>query len=249
MLLETDELIEVLSFLKMMGPALGINLQPLKVKVLLPQQEDYLTGQSIHCRLTTPGGSHRLDPQNVILHPSNDPFLPYSQYGAVLLGSPIGTDEYCINFFKDVLNKLRVEANHITSLEDTQSAFLLLKYCFSQKIQHFLRTVPPYLTMPHLAKPFNDLLRCTLTKLLKLDHLTDMEFQQALLDISEGGLGIGVHPFTAHVSFSGSFIESFSSIEEKIRSIRTSINHQVLSLRTKSLSITFNIILTMQTLF
>ena len=91
MLQETEELFEALSLLKMTGPALGINLQPLKVKVLLPQQKDCLTARSIHCRLTTPGGSHRLDPQNVILHPTNDPSVPNSQYGAALLSSPLGT--------------------------------------------------------------------------------------------------------------------------------------------------------------
>ena len=219
----------MLSFLKMMGPSLGIHLQPTKVKVLLSKQDDIELALSIKFRLTAPSGSHGLNPDNILIHPDNDTSIPLSEYGAILLGSPVGTDDYCIGFCTDLITKLEDEATKIKDLPDTQSAFLLLKYCFSQKIQHLLRTVPPHITRPHLLKPFNNIIRSILTSLLKLNHLTHTQFKQTKLDISDGGLGIGLSLVTPQASFAASFIESFTSIEENIPSIRLAITNSDLS--------------------
>ena len=151
----------------------------------------------------------------IILYPTSDLSVPYSQYGAVLLGSPIGTDEYCINFFKDVLNKLRVEANHITSLQRS--------FCWNIV---FLKRFSIFFAQCHLIS------QCLISPspLMIYQNTEARSFNwHAVLASSARHFwrrpwNRSSHPFTAHVSFSGSFIESFSSIEEKIRSIRTSIN-------------------------
>ena len=223
MLLETNELYEILSFLKTVGPDLGIHLKPSKVKVLLSQQQDSATAERIHRELTSTAGPHCLDPANVLIHPNNNPSLPLSSYGVVLLGSPVGSDEFCISFLRDLLDQLRNEAEKIKELSNTQSAFLLLKYSFSKKIQHLLRTIPPPITVLHLINPFNDLLRNLLATILNLNHLTDVQFQQSTLDVADGGLGLGDFEFTSHSAFAASFIESFPAIEEKIASIKAVI--------------------------
>ena len=65
MLLETNELYEILSFLKAVGPDLGIHLKPSKVKVLLSQQQNPAIVERIHMELTSITGPHCLDPSNV----------------------------------------------------------------------------------------------------------------------------------------------------------------------------------------
>ena len=180
-------------------------------------------------RLTSPTGSHRLTEANVLIHPQNDPSFSESLYGAVLLGSPVGSDAFCINFLNETLSKLKDEAQKLMELNDSQSAFLLLKKCFSNKIQHLLRTTPPRLTISHLIDPFNALVHKIFANILKIDRLSDVVFQQCQLDVSDGGLGLGVAHFTAQTSFCASFIESFSSVEEKVADVRSAIANPSLS--------------------
>ena len=46
------------------------------------------------------------------------------QYSLILLGSPLGSDQFCIKFLDDLITQLKEEAEKIKELSNTQSAFL-----------------------------------------------------------------------------------------------------------------------------
>ena len=69
-------------------------------------------------------------------------FKPLRPEGFDLLGSPIGTQAYCQQFFAQKLVKYREVWGNIQKLDHLQTQAVLLRYC---KVVHLFRTVPPFL--------------------------------------------------------------------------------------------------------
>mmetsp|Transcript_37655 Transcript_37655/g.118715 ORF Transcript_37655/g.118715 Transcript_37655/m.118715 type:complete len:284 (-) Transcript_37655:73-924(-) len=108
--------------------------------------------------------------------------------GLIILGTPVGSDEYVKDKCKKAVESSRPLANAIQELGAfhggtfVQHAFLLLHYCLAPRITHLLCGVLPALVM-RSAKRFDLLLRTTFTAILgvPLDHLDDTTWSLASL--------------------------------------------------------------------
>ena len=116
-------------------------------------------------------------------HPDNDGSLV--DYGLQLLGSPIGTEEFQIKHLGEKIKTINEQSQKLIQLEDNQIKFLLLTQCFNTKVNHLLRTVPPSLTIKHLLKPFNKILRNIVTSIRDVHDITENQWQQSVLRWSQ----------------------------------------------------------------
>lgn len=98
----------------------------------------------------------------------------------VLLGSPVGTKEFCSNYCLNYVRKLENLMNEITSLGDSHISFLLLKYCGSfSKVVHLIRTVPSHF-IESAMKLFDLDIRKSFEKIIAC-YLSDESWEQATL--------------------------------------------------------------------
>jgi hypothetical protein len=221
--LTTAQLFAVLAYLLESGPRIGLHLAPSKCHVLLGHMADPAEALDIQRRLTDPYGVYKLQPENAMLSPSTGGIE--SKYCINVLGSPVGSDRSITLNLRHRIEELRIEAAHLQTFPDPQVAFLLLKNCFSLKVQFLLRTIPPRLTIPELIEPFNLILRDVLCSILSIPQMTDSQFEQCCLDLDSGGLGLGITPMTAHAAFAASFLASLTSIEKDIPDIRSALRN------------------------
>jgi hypothetical protein len=105
-----------------------------------------------------------LDSSLVRIHPDNggDRLL----YGAKVLGSFVGTDESIAARLNKKLQALTKEADAITTVNSQQIRYLLLRWCFCQKIVFLQRTIPPNLIDTHLEPGFTALKKLILNSIL-----------------------------------------------------------------------------------
>jgi hypothetical protein len=69
------------------------------------------------------------------MHPDNDPQNAV-KYGCNILGSYVGSSTYIQSSLVEKLGKLALESEAIKNYPNTQVQHLLLRQCFSQKINH-----------------------------------------------------------------------------------------------------------------
>ena len=227
-LLDTNQVFTIIQFFMQHGPEVGLNLKPSKVKVLLSPALSSTEFDTVKDTLLELG----LLPANISQHPDSNEFIPRDTYGSSILGSPIGTPEFIKKFLQEYVTKLENESQFLCDLPDKQAAYLLLKNCFSAKINHLLRTVPPEFTEPYLVQPFNELLYKILASIMGVSALTPLQTHQSSLDVKDGGLGIGIPPGVAQAAFAASLISSFRSAQhhiptlaEEIRTSTSAIGH------------------------
>jgi len=122
-------------------------------------------------------------------HPNDNPDQPTSEYGAIVLGVPIGHD-YVKNVLKDKLEELKQVAMSLCSFPDLQCRNLLFRYCFVSKPTYLFRTVRPDL-LKEFADGFDTLQRFFLSTLLKCDRtIIESRFDWMCLRINHGGMGL-----------------------------------------------------------
>jgi len=121
--------------------------------------------------------------------------------GIVVLGSPIGSFEFC----KEFAEKRMVEENrllaHIQELGDLQVSWLLLYMCAVPRANHLLRIVPPSMSknyaFQHSASIF-----CTLEKLLRVENAVDNGVGRGMASIPQVMGGVWTPPTNAPRSVS-----------------------------------------------
>jgi hypothetical protein len=107
-----------------------------------------------------------------------------------LLGSPIGTTQYCCEYAElKVFGRAREAWAAMETVDDVQVALTLLRQCAHfNRVNHLMRTVPPSQIRPALRK-FDKELRAAFGDITGL-HLGDAAWRQAKLATSIGGLGL-----------------------------------------------------------
>ena len=70
------------------------------------------------------------------------------------------------NRLEKKLAELKKKADAITTVGSLQIRYLLLRWCFSQKIIHLQRTIPPYLIGTYLEPGFTELKKLILNSIL-----------------------------------------------------------------------------------
>jgi hypothetical protein len=99
------------------------------------------------CSYYTPSG---------IASPILSEMMNYCREGLDVLGSPIGSDHFCIEFCMNTVEESKVLFEFIEQLTK-QEKFLVLRYSLDCGINHLLRTTPPRLVM-QAAKAFDSLI-------------------------------------------------------------------------------------------
>ena len=102
------------------------------------------------------------DPAMIRIHPDNGDKL---LFGAKVLGSNVGSEESIKNRLKK-LAEVWKEADAITMVGSLQIQYLLLCWCFRQKIIHLQRTISPNLIGTYLEPGFTELEKLILNSIL-----------------------------------------------------------------------------------
>ena len=110
---------------------------------------------------------------------------------------------------KEKIKKIQEIIELLPSIEDPQIEFVLLRSCLSlPKISFFLRTVNT-LPFPQLLQQFDQLQREALTRILGTG-LSELQWHQAQLPVSMGGLGLRGALHHASSSFASSVLSTAS---------------------------------------
>jgi hypothetical protein len=197
-----DRMLTALTFLDTEGPPLGYIIKRNKGTYLLGRCASSAVALSRKQHLIDTFGFH---PDIIRIHPDNGG-LPLA-YGARILGGLCGTDEFILAELDTIMTKLSKDALAIKNVEDTQVKFLLLRWCFSQKITHLQRTLPLRLCRP-LVDFFTSLKRNILDDIVG-STVDDKTWALAQLAPSESGLGLLDSLTTSYGAFAASFTEAF----------------------------------------
>ena len=178
------------------GPKYGYNLNKEKGTYLMSECSNIDEANARKEQLIEIG----LDPSIIMIHPNNlrpnnsNSQFDDSYYGAKLLGSFIGTNSY----IKKQLKRKLIELNDqklqlINNVEIYQNRILLLRECYSWKINHLFRTLPPSITN-NLSQKFGSFQKDVLKSILFFDpdfnDIPNNAWLQSQLKYEDAGLNI-----------------------------------------------------------
>jgi hypothetical protein len=153
-----------------------------KSQLLIGECDTTEEAEMLKMLLTDSGGIYKFSKLNVHMHPVNGG--PELSYGAVLLGTPIGSKPFILDFLQNKL--VEVQSNALALLEcrdHMQAQLLMLRKCLNSSVNHLLRTLPPDITVEHLANPFNVILKATMEKILEVE-LLPVQWSQMCLGLT-----------------------------------------------------------------
>ena len=117
--------------------------------------------------------------------------LSFCPEGLLVLGVPFGGYAFKQRSLFALLEKHRPLLAALSTLEDPQSTFLLLRYCCHPRLHHQLRCHDPEAhEVDALAASHDEEIAETARQLLKLPPLTDEQLNQLRLPLSEGGFSL-----------------------------------------------------------
>ena len=212
-----EKILEAIKFIKENGPSIGYNMSLTKGKYLLGQCSDLETATLHKLQLTDLG----LNESIIKIHPGNingeiEKQKANEEYGFDLLGSYIGSNDYIILSLQRKLSELnQLAKNLITNSLSFQERYILLRKCFSLKVNHLFRTIPPNLT-EDFKNQFKTILKNSLSSMLSLDnsppHLCPLRINQIFLKLEDGGFGLPDFDSIQHAAFISSLIQCSDSI-------------------------------------
>ena len=158
-------------------------------------------------------------PKSTIWNPANtstdndDPLdrgIPrIQQAGIILLGTPVGSHHFIQERIRDKIERVRNITSQLPLLQDAQTEFVLLRSCLSlPKVMYVLRTTDP---THHQAlwQEFDSITREALTRILG-SPVDGLQWAQAQLPVSMGGLGLRAAEDHAPAAFATSLLSSQS---------------------------------------
>jgi hypothetical protein len=194
-----------ISFLQTLIPTLeGINL-----KINLTKSKIYLSKYETIDEITRIKNAYRsigFEDCNIFTHPENMILLdsPDSRdtFGLVVLGTPVGTEEFIKSSLKEKLSKIENDLSSLLSFNGgSHRKFTLLQQSFSKKINHLLRTINPHITH-EFTSSFDDLILNSLNEICNLSTpVNSNAATQAKLPITMSGLGLGNNSLIKHAAF------------------------------------------------
>jgi hypothetical protein len=121
-----------------------------------------------------------------------------------LLGAPIGSEKFTTAFIKKKLVSLQQVCKMLTAVDDAQIELGLFRGCLAyNKINHLLRTCPPY-QLRQALRMFDDHFRDMLATILRVPCLGVDTWEHASLPTRFAGLGITQTKTVAGAAFVGS---------------------------------------------
>jgi len=138
--------------------------------------------------------------------------------GIVVLGSPLGSPEFCAAFAEDRMQKELKFLQWLPELEDLQVAWLLLYFCAVPRANHILRLLPPSLSATYASRHDSAIISC-LETLMKVQPLTPLQRSVAALRGSLGGLGLRSATRTAAAAYWAAWADALPMLLERVPDI------------------------------
>ena len=139
--------------------------------------------------------------------------LPREQQGITILGAPLGTAEYVAQQLLHSTQSHQALLERIPTVDDLQSAWLLLLFCASPRCNHTLRTTPPQLTQDFATRHDTSVAACLQT-LLGLPDFPATSLATAHLPLPQGGLGLTSATVTAQPAYWASWADTFPVLHQ-----------------------------------
>jgi hypothetical protein len=206
-----DSMVLALDYLTKEGPKYGFNIKPNKGSYLMGKCQ---SNEEAERRRELLMSRFHLKAAMIHSHPQNGG-VP-GQYGASVLGSFIGTDEFIKAALEKKSAELEKEVEAIKGVESLQIQFLLLRWCFAQKIIYWQRTVPPDLINAYLEPLYTVQKQAILSNILGLPSTPQKHWLMSTLHIQNGGLGLFDSSQTSHAAYVASLIESLVPLEDSL---------------------------------
>ena len=207
-----ETMVEAIGYVLRVGPRYGYIMNRLKGAYLLGKCGKEVALERRQLLVTRFG----MDESIIHIHPDDVDedykFGTACKYGMVMLGAPVGSNEFVQLTLRAQADNLEAVAECLMNVTTKQSRFLLLKYCFCPKIIHVLRTVRPSLTNELVAK-FEDLKKRIFSSILgeHPDYLSDIIWEQCGFAIGDGGMGLSDMYTVQKCAFASSFIAAYHS--------------------------------------
>jgi hypothetical protein len=142
--------------------------------------------------------------------------------GIVMLGAPVGTDEFCYSFWHEYLVSVTRQTDILCAWSNTQAALTLFRMCVASRLTFVFRNLPPYSEYANkLSSAATALMKKGFAMMIGGDHIGDMEendywWYQASLPAIMGGCGIfdpsHIHPI-AYLSSEVAVSSSISALQ------------------------------------
>ena len=133
--------------------------------------------------------------------------------GVVLLGAPLGSENFVGEVIRTKIDKIRQVTNLLPDLQDPHTEFALLRSCLAlPKLLFLLRTVD---TTPfqHLLAEFDSLTREALTRILG-SPIPPLQWEQAKLPVTMAGMGLRAATDHAPAAYVTSFLTSQTLVQQ-----------------------------------
>ena len=202
-----NKMVEVIRIVKDEGPKVGYYIKFSKGSYLLGKCDT--DDEAIRRKNTLV--SLGLNEETIHMHPENDPENAV-KFGCNILGSYVGSPSYIQSCLESKLEKLQLESESIKNYPNKQVQHLLLRLCFSQKINHLQRSIPPEYMTDFIGK-FDLMKRDILENILGI-RISDNKWFQCCLSTSDAGLGYQDVKRMAHPAYISSLVQCSNILEE-----------------------------------
>jgi hypothetical protein len=200
-------MVEIIRIVKEEGPKVGYFIKFSKGTYLLGKCSTYQQALDRKNILISLG----LNEETIFMHPDNDP-INESKFGCNILGSFVGSPTYIVSSLEEKFQKLVLESEAIKTYPNKQVQHLMLRLCFSQKINHLQRSTPPELLEDFINR-FDFLKRDTLESILST-RVSDSIWFQSCLATNDGGLGYQNVQRMSHPAYLSSMVQCSSTLQE-----------------------------------
>ena len=202
-----DKMTEVIRIVKEEGPKVGYYIKFSKGSYLLGKcatNDEAIRRRNILVELG-------LNEETIHMHPDNDPQNAI-KYGCNILGSYVGSSTYIQSCLEEKLGKLAIEAEAIKNYPNKQVQHLILRLCFSQKINHLQRSIPPEYMTDFVAN-FDAMKRDIFENILGTS-ISDNKWLQCCLSTNDSGLGYQNVKNMVYPAYISSLVQCSSTLEE-----------------------------------
>ena len=208
-----DSNVQVIQLLLAQGPQYGYNLHLGKGTYLLGKCVNNEQAQQRKQALIDLGFQETI----IQIHPDNVPIEQQQEakmkYGAKILGTYIGTNEYITANLQNESTELKHGKQQLEQFPNLQGRMLLFRYCYCPKIQHLMRTIAPRLLTP-LLENFKSMKKDILSTFFESNIESEL-FDVCCLPYRRGGLSLGDLGDTKHGAFLAGFVTAIESIRRQ----------------------------------
>ncbi|XP_062499045.1 uncharacterized protein LOC134176390 [Corticium candelabrum] len=140
--------------------------------------------------------------------------IPFTSSGITVLGSPIGDCDYVQNYCLSTALSGAELCNKLQSLNDPQSAMLILRQCHSTRLNHLGRTVQ-HTWLTEGARAHDDLTQRTFCSILGIMADPSLYWKQCCLSIKSGGFGLTMLEDISPAAFLAAWSNTFQQLPKR----------------------------------